>query len=116
MSIEFYSHCHTLLRILQNEISMQLSEVAELLAVSEEYAQTVIDQLRKDGLAGGMGWGPISRNNRTSTFPNFYLDKVKEIKETNRTRIYARFGFWIAVISVVWQISEWILGLIGVKG
>lgn len=95
---------------------MKLSEVAELLAVSEEYAQTVIDQLRKDDLAGGTGWGPVSRNNRTSTCANFYLDKIRNIKEARRTKIYARLGFWIAVISVVWQISEWILGLIGVKG
>lgn len=95
---------------------MEVSEVVLRLGVSNEYAQTVVDQLRKDGLAGGMGWGPISRNNRTFTFPNFYLDKIKEIKEVNRTKIYARFGFWIAVISVLWQISEWILGLIGLKG
>ena len=96
---------------------MKLSEVAELLAVSEEYAQTVIDQLRKDDLAGGTGWGPVSRNNRTSTCANFYLDKIRNIKEARRTKILMRdWDFWIAVISVVWQISEWILGLIGVKG
>ncbi len=116
MTVEFYSHCHRLLLILPQKISMELSEVAEILVVSEDYAQSVVDQLRKDGLAGGIGWGPVSRNNRTSTFTSFYLDKIKEIKESHRTKIFALWGFWIAVISVVWQISEWILGLIGVKG
>lgn len=101
-----------LLKELQSAISMEPSTIAQYLNVSEEYALTVIERLRMDGLAGGIGTGPVSRNNHTSTFQDFYINKIKEMRDEKRTRLYARWGFWMAVIGTAWQILEWILPLI----
>ena len=102
----FYKQCDKLLQVLPSRISMNQSEVAELLKVSEDYARTVIDQLRNDGVAGGFGSGPVSKNNRTSTFPNFYKDREKELRKKTRTDRYAFWGFWISVIVALWQLLQ----------
>ena len=112
MDEEFLLKCDALLNALPSERIMNPSEAAGYLGVSEDYAITVIDRLRKDGLASGVGTGPVSKNNRTSTFPNFYKIEIRKIKEERKTRLYAWWGFWIAVISISWQILAWITGLI----
>lgn len=85
---------------------MNQSEVAEFLNVSDDYARAVIDQLRNDGVAGGFGAGPISRNNRTSTFPNFYKDIILKEKDDRRTKCFAVWAFWISVTLALWQFVQ----------
>lgn len=116
MSYDFLKCCDKLLKVLPSEIIMEPSEVAEYLNVTESYAMTVIERLREDGLADGFGTGPVSRNKRTAVFPDFYTKEIKKQKDDHRTRIYARWGFWIAVISFLWQISEYLLGVIWHQG
>ncbi len=116
MNEGFYRHCDILLKKLPSKGILYDSEVADLLNVSQKYALTVMERLKSDGLADQCGVGPISQNKRTSVFPDFYLDEIKKLKQEHNTYLYARWGFWIAVISALWQISEWILGLIIKKG
>lgn len=106
MMNQFYKHCDALLRVLPEKIIMEQWEVASFLGVSDEYASCVIEQLRNDKLADGSGFGPVSRNNRTSSFPNFYKDKIKELKANNRTKTYAHWGFWLGVIGMLMQIVQ----------
>lgn len=103
---DFYWQCDKLLRVLPSRITMNQSEVARLLNVSDDYARTVIDQLRNDGVAGGFGAGPISRNNRTSTFPDFYKDIIRKEKDYRRTKRYAVWAFWISVTLALWQFVQ----------
>lgn len=110
MSINFFRHCDRLLKVLPSEVIMEPSKVAQYLNVPEPYALTVIERLRNDRLADGFGTGPVSRNMRTSVFPDFYIDEIKKIKDARRTSLYARWGFWLAVISTLWQIISLILG------
>lgn len=116
MSYDFFKYCDKLLKVLPSEVIMEPSEVAKYLNVTESYAMTVIERLRNDGLADGFGTGPVSRNKRTAVFPDFYKEEIEKLKDYRRTRLYARWGFWIAVISFLWQISEYLLGVILPQG
>ncbi len=106
---QFYKHCDALLRVLPKEIIMEQSKVASYLGVSDKYASSVIEQLRNDKLADGLGFGPVSRNHRTSSYPNFYKDKIKELKADKRTKVYALWGFWLGVIGMLLQLVQLII-------
>ena len=109
MNKEFYLKCDALLKLLQKEIIMEPSDVAATLGVTIQYARTVVEQLRKDGFAGGVGTGPVSRTDKTYTFTDFYKRKIKEDAIEHRTKIFSICGFWLAVISILWQVLEYLL-------
>lgn len=98
MDKNFYLKCDALLKILPKEITMEPTAVREYLNVSYSYARTVIDQLRSDGLAGGYGTGPISKNDKTETYKDYYTQKIKSIKQESRKITTAIWSSWIAII------------------
>lgn len=78
MNYDFLKCCDKLLKVLPSEVIMEPSVVAEYLNVTESYAMTVIERLRKDGHADGFGTGPVSRNKRTAVFPDFYKEEIEK--------------------------------------
>lgn len=109
MSYDFFKCCDKLLKVLPSEAIMEPYKVSEYLNVTESYAMTVIERLRKDGLADGFGNGPVSRNKRTAVFPDFYKEEIEKLKDYRRTRLYARWGFGIAVTSILLQIAQFVI-------
>lgn len=109
MDKKFLLQCDRLLKVLPSRIIMEPSEVATYLNVSETVAATVIDRLRQDSLADGYGSGPVSRNHRTSVFHDFYLEEIRKIKDYNRTKRYAFWGFLLSVISILWPLAKYLL-------
>lgn len=110
--IEFYKNCDKLLNVLPSRRIMEEAEIAVFLNVDDLYARAVAKRLRADGLASGSGWGPTSMNENTSTFRNFYKEKIEELKRERNKYRTALWTSWaaitISVVSLIVSILKWL--------